>query len=51
MGENFGELGEDMMEEDLVKMEVGEVLEGEGFVVRGKYGYKIWREILLKMVE
>jgi 16S rRNA (adenine1518-N6/adenine1519-N6)-dimethyltransferase len=49
--EHFPELGDNVIEADFLKMNLGTVFDGKPFVLTGNYPYNISSQIFFKMVE
>lgn len=49
--ENFGELGENIIEKDFLKMDLSTLFDGKPFVLTGNYPYNISSQIFFKMLE
>ena len=49
--ENFGELGDNIIEKDFLKMELSNLFDGKPFVLTGNYPYNISSQIFFKMLD
>lgn len=49
--ENFGELGENIIEKDFLKMDLTSLFNGKPFVLTGNYPYNISSQIFFKMLD
>ena len=49
--ENFGELGENIIEKDFLKMDLTSLFDGKPFVLTGNYPYNISSQIFFKMLD
>ncbi len=49
--ENFSQLGDNIIEQDFLKMNLTELFEGKPFVLTGNYPYNISSQIFFKMLE
>ena len=49
--ENFSELGENIIEQDFLKMDLNELFDGKPFVLTGNYPYNISSQIFFKMLD
>ncbi len=49
--ENFSELGENIIEQDFLRMDLNELFDGKPFVLTGNYPYNISSQIFFKMLD
>ena len=49
--ENFVQLGENIIEQDFLKMDLSQLFDGQPFVLTGNYPYNISSQIFFKMLE
>ena len=49
--ENFSELGDNIIEQDFLRMDLNELFEGKPFVLTGNYPYNISSQIFFKMLD
>lgn len=49
--ENFSQLGENIIEQDFLKMNLSELFDGKPFVLTGNYPYNISSQIFFKMLD
>lgn len=49
--ENFPQLGENIIEQDFLKMDLEQIFDGKPFVLTGNYPYNISSQIFFKMLE
>ena len=49
--ENFGELGENIIEKDFLKMDLTTLFDGKPFALTGNYPYNISSQIFFKMLD
>ena len=49
--ENFSELGDNIIEQDFLRMDLNDLFEGQPFVLTGNYPYNISSQIFFKMLD